>query len=606
MTSRYPLTLNDTSSTIEELPASIDLDLSGSNISNVGNIVAGNSMSANYFVGTLYGTANIANVAYSVAGANVSGTVANATFATSAGSANTANTANSATTAATVTTNAQPNITSVGNLTGVTVTGTSTLGNIGNVKITGGSTAQVIQTDGAGNLSFASISAASYQLKPVRAATVSSITLSGTQTVDGVSLIAGDRVLVWFQNSNVVTGDINNGIYVVQSGGWTRAADFNTGAETLSGGVSVIASEGTNQKGVVFSCNNTGTITIGLTNISFVRNINQSGFINISTNTSSTNLRPASVGINSGAIAIGVAANSSADGVSIGYESFVTGGGSVGIGYQAKTRDFSVSIGRESGVTDQDRQVNIGRFAGRYNQGTDITAIGAGAHGTYFTPAGATAVGADSGIAGANSVAIGREAGRISSGGGASHSIAIGFQSAYQVGNANVIAIGSTASYLNPRAESIAIGREAGYANIGDDSIAIGGFAGRTNQANNSIILNATGANLNQTTANTFTVKPIRNAANTNVMMYDATSGEVTYDTLANYTGNITTTGSVTAGAFFKYPVYTAAALTAITGQVGWSAAVSNSGGGGNPNGMIAFWDTTNTRWSYIHDNSAV
>lgn len=57
---------------------------------------------------------------------------------------------------------------------------------------------------------------------------------------------------------------------------------------------------------------------------------------------------------------------------------------------------------------------------------------------------------------------------------------------------------------------------------------------------------------------------------------------------------------------FMKLSSYTEAALGAITGQIGWMAAVSDSSGGGNPNGMIAFWDTTNSRWSYIHDNSAV
>jgi len=59
-----------------------------------------------------------------LAGANVTGTVANATYATSAGSATTATSATSATsatTAGTVTTNAQPNITSVGTLTSLTV-----------------------------------------------------------------------------------------------------------------------------------------------------------------------------------------------------------------------------------------------------------------------------------------------------------------------------------------------------------------------------------------------------------------------------------------------------------------------------------------------------
>lgn len=51
--------------------------------------------------------------------------------------------------------------------------------------------------------------------------------------------------------------------------------------------------------------------------------------------------------------------------------------------------------------------------------------------------------------------------------------------------------------------------------------------------------------------------------------------------------------------------VYTAATKPA-TGVVGQIIAISDSAGGGNPNGMIAFFDTTNSRWSYIHDNSAV
>jgi hypothetical protein len=58
--------------------------------------------------------------------------------------------------------------------------------------------------------------------------------------------------------------------------------------------------------------------------------------------------------------------------------------------------------------------------------------------------------------------------------------------------------------------------------------------------------------------------------------------------------------------AMMKMPVKTTSTLTAITGQAGWMSAVSNSAGGGSPNGMMAFWDTTNSRWSYVHDNSAV
>ena len=55
-----------------------------------------------------------------------------------------------------------------------------------------------------------------------------------------------------------------------------------------------------------------------------------------------------------------------------------------------------------------------------------------------------------------------------------------------------------------------------------------------------------------------------------------------------------------------SFPVKTATQWNAITGSVGQQVCVSDSGGGSNPNGMMAFWDTTNTRWSYIHDNSAV
>ena len=73
----------------------------------------------------------------------------------------------------------------------------------------------------------------------------------------------------------------------------------------------------------------------------------------------------------------------------------------------------------------------------------------------------------------------------------------------------------------------------------------------------------------------------------------------ITTNTIAN---NI----SINSNNFMKLSFYTAANLTAITGQLGWIAAVTNSSGGSNPNGMIAFWDTTNSRWSYIHDNSAV
>jgi len=62
------------------------------------------------------------------------------------------------------------------------------------------------------------------------------------------------------------------------------------------------------------------------------------------------------------------------------------------------------------------------------------------------------------------------------------------------------------------------------------------------------------------------------------------------------------TAANITATGFVKLPVYTVSAINAVTGQVGWTAAVSDS----TPGGSIAFWDTTNSRWSYVSDNSAV
>jgi hypothetical protein len=72
---------------------------------------------------------------------------------------------------------------------------------------------------------------ASRELDPVRVVSTSNITLSGLQTLEGVSLAAGDAVLVAGQ-----TDTTTNGVYLVVDGGaWTRRADFDTGAEMLPG-----------------------------------------------------------------------------------------------------------------------------------------------------------------------------------------------------------------------------------------------------------------------------------------------------------------------------------------------------------------------------------
>ena len=73
-----------------------------------------------------------------------------------------------------------------------------------------------------------------------RIATTELITLSGVQTVDGVLLSLGDRVLVKNQtNSN------ENGLYIVSASAWSRDSAFSTGASNVSAGWAINVDYGT-------------------------------------------------------------------------------------------------------------------------------------------------------------------------------------------------------------------------------------------------------------------------------------------------------------------------------------------------------------------------
>lgn len=101
----------------------------------------------------------------------------------------------------------------------------------------------------------------------VRVVANANITLSGTQTIDGIAVVAGDRVLVRGQTTASA-----NGVYVVAAGAWTRATDADSTGE-LTPGAFWFVEEGTTYGKTQWRIENTGTITLGTTSI----NINQFG-----------------------------------------------------------------------------------------------------------------------------------------------------------------------------------------------------------------------------------------------------------------------------------------------------------------------------------------
>ena len=176
-------------------------------------------------------------------------------------------------------------------LTNKTISGASnTLSNIGNASLTnssltvgttaislgsssltlGGLTTVTVTQDPTAALDLATkqyVDAVAQGLDPKAscvAATTANITLSAPQTIDGVALIAGDRCLVKDQ-----TLSQNNGIYLVASGAWTRAADMDSWAEVP--GAFTFIEQGTTQADTGWVCTSNAGGTLGTTAITFVQ-----------------------------------------------------------------------------------------------------------------------------------------------------------------------------------------------------------------------------------------------------------------------------------------------------------------------------------------------
>ncbi|TWC11013.1 tail-collar fiber protein [Pseudomonas sp. SJZ085] len=102
----------------------------------------------------------------------------------------------------------------------------------------------------------------------VRVATTANIILSGAQTIDGVAVVAGDRVLV---KSQTLAKD--NGIYVAANGAWVRAKDADASVDVTSG-LTVPVEEGATLANTFWQLITDGVIVLGATALTF-QNVTQ-------------------------------------------------------------------------------------------------------------------------------------------------------------------------------------------------------------------------------------------------------------------------------------------------------------------------------------------
>jgi hypothetical protein len=226
-------------------------------ISTTGNIDAANAnlgtiAIANYFAGNGYNL-------FGMLGANLIGEVANSNYSTFSGDAVNAVNATNATTAGTITTNAQPNITSVGTLISLSVTGNITSGNasLGNTATAnyfvgnGNALGNIYGPNVSGIVANANFAAYSEQANTANAAVVAGTVITASQpNITSVGTITSLSVT---GNANI--GNLNSSA----NGSFVGNVTANTFVGNFSGVIlSNVAAPGNNYELIFNNLGNTG------------------------------------------------------------------------------------------------------------------------------------------------------------------------------------------------------------------------------------------------------------------------------------------------------------------------------------------------------------
>jgi hypothetical protein len=323
-------------------------DATHAGVADSANSVAGGNVTGTVANATHAAVADSAN---SVAGGNVSGAVANATYATSAGSA---------TTAGTVTTNAQPNITSVGTLTSVSVSG-----NVqgGNLRTTG-----VVSALG-GIVSSGEI----YSATAVTGGNVSGATLFATGNVTGGNILTNGIVSA----AGNVTGNYYIGNGSLLTGIISSYGNANVVANLAALGTNPVSTTGNVTAGNIVGThvgNLTGT-TVSVTGNITGGNINTDGLVTATGNITGGNVTTLGTA-NVGTLITGGAANN--------YTQITGGAAGNVVEVKALGTDANVSIAVETKGTGAIDLAPGSRGINISNGGT-VTALTRTAGGSAYT-----------------------------------------------------------------------------------------------------------------------------------------------------------------------------------------------------------------------------